>query len=197
MCIRDRIYFVNPFTRLALGFASLARPVASPSVAPPNAADGAWCLQGSFPTGDALPQLQDDGVQGDLVADDRVYSLEYAIARPGNYRWQVVGCDEPTRTFPAAMAWLTTSEPNQLVTFIFDSTEPVSYTHLRAHETVLDLVCRLLLEKKNELIRVMPFDRMNIDQQISPRQARVSTRYGLNKRQTVIRREWMSNQPWY
>ena len=28
---------------------------------------------------------------------------------------------------------------------VFDS---VSYTHLRAHETVLDLVCRLLLEKK-------------------------------------------------
>ena len=26
---------------------------------------------------------------------------------------------------------------------------PVSYTPLRAHETVLDLVCRLLLEKKN------------------------------------------------
>ena len=28
-------------------------------------------------------------------------------------------------------------------------TGAVSYTHLRAHETVLDLVCRLLLEKKN------------------------------------------------
>ena len=28
--------------------------------------------------------------------------------------------------------------------------EPVSYTHLRAHETVLDLVCRLLLEKNND-----------------------------------------------
>ena len=28
--------------------------------------------------------------------------------------------------------------------------EPVSYTHLRAHETVLDLECRLLLEKKQE-----------------------------------------------
>ena len=26
--------------------------------------------------------------------------------------------------------------------------DPVSYTHLRAHETVLDLVCRLLLENK-------------------------------------------------
>ena len=29
--------------------------------------------------------------------------------------------------------------------------ETVSYTHLRAHETVLDLVCRLLLEKKNNI----------------------------------------------
>ena len=27
---------------------------------------------------------------------------------------------------------------------------PVSYTHLRAHETVLELVCRLLLEKKKK-----------------------------------------------
>ena len=34
------------------------------------------------------------------------------------------------------------------VDFNFISHVPVSYTHLRAHETVLDLVCRLLLEKK-------------------------------------------------
>ena len=31
-----------------------------------------------------------------------------------------------------------------------DGPTPVSYTHLRAHETVLDLVCRLLLEKKKQ-----------------------------------------------
>ena len=30
--------------------------------------------------------------------------------------------------------------------------KPVSYTHLRAHETVLDLVCRLLLENKKTTI---------------------------------------------
>ena len=30
----------------------------------------------------------------------------------------------------------------------------VSYTHLRAHETVLDLVCRLLLEKKKQNIKL-------------------------------------------
>ena len=31
-----------------------------------------------------------------------------------------------------------------------ESIHTVSYTHLRAHETVLDLVCRLLLEKKKK-----------------------------------------------
>ncbi|WP_460379523.1 hypothetical protein [Staphylococcus aureus] len=30
---------------------------------------------------------------------------------------------------------------------IQNSMSPVSYTHLRAHETCADLVCRLLLEK--------------------------------------------------
>eukprot|EP00657_Telonema_sp_P-1_P010032 TRINITY_DN4331_c0_g1_i2.p1 TRINITY_DN4331_c0_g1~~TRINITY_DN4331_c0_g1_i2.p1 ORF type:complete len:123 (+),score=69.35 TRINITY_DN4331_c0_g1_i2:106-474(+) len=32
----------------------------------------------------------------------------------------------------------------------YEKRTPVSYTHLRAHETVLDLVCRLLLEKKKK-----------------------------------------------
>ena len=31
------------------------------------------------------------------------------------------------------------------------SYDAVSYTHLRAHETCADLVCRLLLEKKNRI----------------------------------------------
>ena len=39
----------------------------------------------------------------------------------------------------------------------FQGTEsPVSYTHLRAHETVLDLVCRLLLEKKTHITYLVP-----------------------------------------
>ena len=37
-------------------------------------------------------------------------------------------------------------EPQQIA----HADPPVSYTHLRAHETVLDLVCRLLLEKKKQ-----------------------------------------------
>ena len=36
---------------------------------------------------------------------------------------------------------------------ISERVRAVSYTHLRAHETVLDLVCRLLLEKKKQHIQ--------------------------------------------
>ena len=35
-----------------------------------------------------------------------------------------------------------------ITTLIGSGIDPVSYTHLRAHETSLHLVCRLLLEKK-------------------------------------------------
>ena len=41
-----------------------------------------------------------------------------------------------------------------------EGTQPVSYTHLRAHETVLDLVCRLLLEKKKETKKTQPLCRI-------------------------------------
>ena len=37
----------------------------------------------------------------------------------------------------------------ELVAVARRDADAVSYTHLRAHETVLDLVCRLLLEQKN------------------------------------------------
>ena len=38
---------------------------------------------------------------------------------------------------------------------------PVSYTHLRAHETVLDLVCRLLLEKKTNNTKARRLNSIN------------------------------------
>ena len=39
-----------------------------------------------------------------------------------------------------------------MAVFLFSYNNTVSYTHLRAHETVLDIVCRLLLEKKKQNI---------------------------------------------
>ena len=54
---------------------------------------------------------------------------------------------------PGATAWITEfGEMGKwpVLSTHLDHPEPVSYTHLRAHETVLDLVCRLLLEKKKQ-----------------------------------------------
>ena len=52
---------------------------------------------------------------------------------------------------------------------LFDAAEdalgPVSYTHLRAHETVLDLVCRLLLEKKKSADVQQPIDTPHVSDQ--------------------------------
>ena len=41
-------------------------------------------------------------------------------------------------------------KPNRLEGLCLRTCEPVSYTHLRAHETGRNLVCRLLLEKKKK-----------------------------------------------
>ena len=61
---------------------------------------------------------------------------------------RVVGQDEAVRLVGDAIrrSRAGLSDPNRPYgSFLFLG--PVSYTHLRAHETVLDLVCRLLLEK--------------------------------------------------
>ena len=58
------------------------------------------------------------------------------------------GFEEAQRDQPGGF----TGDPDVLDTWATSSLTPlpVSYTHLRAHETVLDLVCRLLLEKKKQ-----------------------------------------------
>src|SRR5665811_2515947 len=56
---------------------------------------------------------------------------------------------------PAGKVWLWNARSQRIQGSASTSTHglgvaAVSYTHLRAHETVLDLVCRLLLEKKKK-----------------------------------------------
>ena len=57
------------------------------------------------------------------------------------------------RSGRAAELFFCVEEGRELVQRVaLQDLDPVSYTHLRAHETVLDLVCRLLLEKKKKTI---------------------------------------------
>src|SRR5664280_3212543 len=57
----------------------------------------------------------------------------------GNDKGSLIAC-----TTEGKLAWKT-AEGDPI-----EAPPLVSYTHLRAHETVLDLVCRLLLEKKKK-----------------------------------------------
>ena len=56
--------------------------------------------------------------------------------------------DVVIKILPDFTIWKLHSFKEILLFFLVLATGPVSYTHLRAHETRGNLVCRLLLEKK-------------------------------------------------
>ena len=60
----------------------------------------------------------------------------------------IVGIYLKTKKFEKNLGRMLSGMLNNMESRGPDSAGSVSYTHLRAHETVLDLVCRLLLEKK-------------------------------------------------
>ena len=59
------------------------------------------------------------------------------------------GSLNPAKATVTARSLRVRGEPDSAGTVV-GGIKAVSYTHLRAHETVLDLVCRLLLEKKKQ-----------------------------------------------
>ena len=86
-------------------------------------------------------------VQSIKVAKDKYPNVEDAkkVVSDAGYKVDTVEEDDVAFTFVQ----------NEMDDAMMESAETmeigaVSYTHLRAHETVLDLVCRLLLEKKKD-----------------------------------------------
>eukprot|EP00657_Telonema_sp_P-1_P010219 TRINITY_DN4532_c0_g1_i1.p1 TRINITY_DN4532_c0_g1~~TRINITY_DN4532_c0_g1_i1.p1 ORF type:complete len:131 (+),score=39.37 TRINITY_DN4532_c0_g1_i1:111-503(+) len=80
-----------------------------------------------------------------------------AFLEPSHLRWKLQTlCPPPSSSSSSVGSSMHSSRyssPNVFLksrqyTCSSHGAKSVSYTHLRAHETVLDLVCRLLLEKK-------------------------------------------------
>ena len=61
--------------------------------------------------------------------------------------YQIAWEEEPPLSWQVLLAFPLTCRKSYLCKLCI----PVSYTHLRAHETRHDLVCRLLLEKKKKI----------------------------------------------
>src|SRR5450756_3000092 len=78
-----------------------------------------------------------------MISDGRNHRMPPRCAKPAH--WRVSASDSGTGAAPGVPGGPTGGGVGGLKS---DISLPVSYTHLRAHETRHDLVCRLLLEKK-------------------------------------------------
>ena len=141
---------VRPTETARFGAGALSRVpmvVIGPSGLPPGAISGRW-QQTDFLAGLLFTAGQPsciDAFRGRLLGTDAT-TARYVLHTQGvqGDRVQVWVRNDP-QPYELTMngddtGWVT--QPK------IPATDPVSYTHLRAHETVLDLVCRLLLEKK-------------------------------------------------
>ena len=64
--------------------------------------------------------MYDDGTNGDLVAGDSIYSLQYTVAASGYHGWKVTN-GTWNITYPAANSWFETAAANQAVLFTFNT----------------------------------------------------------------------------
>ena len=78
----------------------------------------------------------------------RKYGGELNLAVLGENLYRVHVCMAILFQTKSANTQFGGKPPNLMTANISDYTVTVSYTHLRAHETLRYLVCRLLLEKK-------------------------------------------------
>ncbi|MEW5987056.1 MAG: alpha-amylase family glycosyl hydrolase [Chloroflexota bacterium] len=128
-----KILLISALSLSLFSFAFPGRPAAAysppsasnlvfPHPATPNVTN--WCLAGSFQGwNNASDPLNDDGLSGDLFADDGVFSLAYTVATAGRHEWKIVECGNWGNAYPANNAWLLTSAANQVVKFTFDTND--------------------------------------------------------------------------
>ena len=94
---------------------------------PPTAgimADVDWCVAGVMNGWDNTSDpMYDDGTNGDLLANDGVYSLAFTVAEAGYYQWKAVECGNWGLAYPSANSWFTTSAADQTVIFTLDTND--------------------------------------------------------------------------
>ena len=135
MCIRDRLKEGWDVTNLY-------------TIVPLRAANARVLIEQSIGRGLRLPYGKRTGVTAvdrlNIVAHDRFQEIISEANKPDSaIHLQAVVLDADQ----LGQKTVTVVSQSGLATRL----GPVSYTHLRAHETVLDLVCRLLLEKKTNI----------------------------------------------
>lgn len=115
------VFFINPFTNLALSVATTAEPTDVSTITLPNDPEQGYCLAGGFQDwdGESTPLL-DDGTEGDTVAGDGVYSRLVILPEPQRYLWRVLPCGDWASAVATSTAWIFAEETDQAVIFSFN-----------------------------------------------------------------------------
>jgi len=82
-----------------------------------------YYVTGSFQGWDpSSTVMYDDGTNGDVAANDGIYSREILIVSAGNYEWKVT-IGNWTQTWPSSNSWFETTSENQSILFTFNTNQ--------------------------------------------------------------------------
>jgi glycosidase len=83
---------------------------------------GSWCVAGGFNGWNASSNpLNDDGINGDLLGNDGVFSADVPVATADRYEFKVNNCTWDISYPGSGNSWLITSTDNRTVKFTFDT----------------------------------------------------------------------------
>lgn len=115
--------YVYPWADLTYSFGKTAGSERQVPERPLAATITSWCV--NFAPYSNASQLsapmRDDGMWGDKLAADGIYSLKTVFAGEGIHYWSAAACDSPAISFPQEPAWLWATTPNQEMLLTFDT----------------------------------------------------------------------------
>ncbi len=83
---------------------------------------GSWCVGGGFNGWSASSTpLNDDGITGDLLGNDGVFSADVLVPTAGRYEFKVNNCTWDYSLPGSGNSWLITNTDNRTVKFTFDT----------------------------------------------------------------------------
>jgi len=105
--------------------AQAAVPETEPVVSPAAPSATIWCAAGDFNSWNNSSNLMNDsGSNGDLFANDGIYSLEITVAAASRQEWKAVECSNWGYTVPGSSnSWYYTSTANQDVLLTLDTND--------------------------------------------------------------------------